>query len=390
MLSERVAGLKPSPTLALTAKVNELKRQGKNIISFGAGEPDFDTPSPVCEAGIQAIRSGKTRYTAGAGIPELRAAIAEKLEVENSVKVRPEQVIVSCGAKQAVFNALTAICNPGDEVVLFAPYWMTYKDQVYLTGARSTIVHTDRSAGYVPDPDAFEAAITPKTRALVMNSPCNPTGAVIDRKRMERIAEIAVRHNLYVISDEIYEKLVYDGTEHISIASLSPEIAERTVTVNGVSKSHAMTGWRIGYAAAPLEIAKGMNALQDQVTSNPTSISQYAALAALAMPCSDIEGFTKEFQARRNLILDELAKVPNLHCHKPAGAFYAFVDVSDYTSEALDDMALSLRLLEECKVACVPGSVFEGSGHLRLTYALGRDEIVEGVRRIAEGLQSLR
>ena len=390
MLSQRVAGLKPSPTLALTAKVNELKRQGEDIVSFGAGEPDFDTPDPVCEAGIQAIRSGKTRYTAGAGIPELRTAIAEKLDVLNGVKVRPEQVIVSCGAKQAVFNALTTICNPGDEVILFAPYWMTYDDQVYLTGARSKVVYTDRASGYLPDPQAFEEAITPQTRAVVMNSPCNPTGAVIERERMEKIAEIAVRHGLYVISDEIYEKLVYDGVEHVSIASLGPEIAERTITVNGLSKSHAMTGWRIGYAAAPLEIAKGMNTLQDQVTSNASSISQYAALAALAMPCAEIECFAKEFQVRRDLILGELSKVPDVKCSKPQGAFYAFTDVSAYISDGMDDLALSLKLLEEFKVACVPGSVFEGPGHLRLTYALGREAIVEGVKRIAEGLQSLR
>jgi aspartate aminotransferase len=390
MLSQRVAGLKPSPTLSLTAKVAELKRQGEDIVSFGAGEPDFGTPTEVCEAGIEAIYSGKTRYTAGAGIPELRAAIAEMFEVENGVRVAPEQVIVSCGAKHSMFNALMTICNPGDEVILFAPYWMTYNDQVFLTGATAKTVRTDRAGGYLPDPEAFVEAITPQTKAVILNSPSNPTGAVMPRKTMERIAEIIVQRKLWVISDEIYEKVVYEGVEHVSIASLGPEVQERTVTVNGVSKSHAMTGWRIGYAAAPIGIAKGMNVLQDQVTSNPSSISQYAALAALKMPCAKIEANAKEFQARRDLILGELAKIPDVACVKPMGAFYAFADVSAYTNREFDDLALSHMLLCDYKVACVPGSVFEGPGHLRLTYALDRDGIVEGVRRIAEGLRSLR
>jgi|SRR5687768_14092154 len=390
MLSQRVAGLKPSPTLSLTAKVAELRGQGENIISFGAGEPDFNTPEEVCEAGIEAIRTGKTRYTAGAGIPELRTAIAEKLAVENGVDVTPQQVIVSCGAKHAVFNALMTLCDPGDEVILFAPYWMTYLDQVYLTGARAKVLYTSRANGYLPDPDALEEAITPQTKAVLINSPCNPTGAVIPRSTMERIAEIVVRHDLWVISDEIYEKLVYGDAEHVSIASLSPELAQRTVTVNGVSKSHAMTGWRIGYAAAPGEIASGMSTLQDQVTSNASSVSQYAALAALRMPCAKVDVHVREFEARRDLILEELCRLPDVPCVRPQGAFYAFADVSAYTNSEFDDLALSHKLLSDHKVACVPGSVFEGPGHLRLTYALDRPDIVEGMRRIAEGLQSLR
>ncbi|MEO7453571.1 MAG: pyridoxal phosphate-dependent aminotransferase, partial [Fimbriimonadales bacterium] len=299
-------------------------------------------------------------------------------------------VIVSCGAKHSMFNALMTICDPGDEVILFAPYWMTYNDQVFLTGATAKTICTDRASGYLPNPDAFEEAITPKTKAVVLNSPSNPTGAVMPRKTMERIAEIIVERNLWVISDEIYEKIVYEGAQHVSIASLGPEILARTVTVNGVSKSHAMTGWRIGYAAAPIEIAKGMNVLQDQVTSNPSSISQYAALAALGMPCSKIEANAREFQARRDLILGELAKIPDVLCAKPMGAFYAFADVSAHTNPDFDDLALSHKLLCDHNVACVPGSVFEGPGHLRLTYALDRNGIVEGVRRIAEGLRSLR
>ena len=389
MLSERVAGLKPSPTLSLTAKVAELRKRGEDIISFGAGEPDYGTPQEICEAGVRAIHDGKTRYTASAGIPELRAAIAEKFEVENGISVDPSQVVVSCGAKHSVFNALMTVCNPGDEVILFAPYWMTYKDQIFLAGARSKVVKTESANGYVPDPEVFEKAITPKTRAVIINSPCNPTGAVIPKQILEKLAEIITRHDLYVISDEIYEKLVYHGTTHISIGSLGSEVAARSITVNGVSKSHAMTGWRIGYAAAPKEIATGMSVLQDQVTSNPSSISQYAALAAMAMPCARIQNFVHEFEQRRDLILGEIASLEDVTCEKPLGAFYAFADFSSYVRPGFSDVDLSLTLLEKSRVACVPGSVFEGDGHLRLSYALDRANIVEGVRRIAEGLRSL-
>lgn len=390
MLSQRVAGLKPSPTLALTSKVAELRRQGADIISFGAGEPDFGTPEEVCEAAVRAIRDGKTRYTSGAGIPELRAAIAEKLSVENGIEVEPSQVIVSCGAKHAVFNALMALCNPGDEVILFAPYWMTYKDQVYLTGADCKVLHTDRSSGYVPTAEAFREAITPRTKAVLLNSPSNPTGAVIPEATLREIAEICLENDIFIISDEIYEKIVYEGSRHLSIAAFSPEVAARTVTVNGVSKSHAMTGWRIGYAAAAPEIAQGMNVLQDQVTSNASSISQYAALRALQMPCAKIEACVQEFQARRDLILEQLAAIPEVECVKPMGAFYAFADISAYTTPERDDAAVAMHLLEAAGVACVPGSVFEGPGHLRLTYALDRADIVNGVARIAEGLRSAR
>lgn len=387
MLSERVSLLKPSPTLALTAKVAELRRNGEQIVSFAAGEPDFGTPASVCEAGIEAIRAGYTRYTAGAGIPQLREAIAAKLLSENGVKVEPTQVVVSAGAKQALFNAITALCNPGDEVILIAPYWMTYRDQVLLAGGKPVGVHTSRAEGYIPNADALKAAITSRTKAIVVNSPSNPTGAVLPRSTLKEIAALALRNELFVISDEIYERLVYDGEKHVSIASLGSEIADRTITINGMSKAYAMTGWRIGYSAASLPVAKAMSAIQDQVTSNASSISQYAALAALALPKEALTAMTEEFQCRRDLILQELAKIPGVSCPKPGGAFYAFPDVSAYL-DGDDDVALSQKLLEGQKVATVPGSVFEGTGHLRLTYALDRAQICEGVRRISEGLQS--
>ena len=387
MLSERVSLLKPSPTLALTAKVAELRRNGEEIVSFAAGEPDFGTPASVCEAGIEAIRAGHTRYTAGAGIPQLREAISAKLQKDNGVTVEPTQVVVSAGAKQALFNAITALCNPGDEVILIAPYWMTYRDQVLLAGGKPVVVQTSRADGYIPSLDALRAATTSRTKAIVINSPSNPAGAVLPRSTLKEIAALALRNELFVISDEIYEQLVYDGEKHISIASLGSEIAHRTITINGMSKAYAMTGWRIGYSASPLPIAKAMSAIQDQVTSNASSISQYAALAALAMPKEALRAMTEEFQCRRDLILQELAKIPGVSCAKPGGAFYAFPDVSAYLDGG-DDVALSQRLLEGQKVATVPGSVFEGKGHLRLTYALDRAQISEGVRRIAEGLQS--
>lgn len=387
MLSDRVSLLKPSPTLALTAIVAELRKCGEDIISFGAGEPDFGTPGPICEAGIQAISDGHTRYTASAGIPQLRTAIADKLAKENGVTVAPEQVIVSAGAKQSVFNALMTLCNPGDEVILIAPYWMTYRDQITLAEATPVAVRTSVETGYVPSIDDLKAATSSKTKAIIVNSPSNPSGAVLPRGTLKEIAALAIRHDFHVISDEIYEKLTY-GAEHISIASLGSEIAERTVTVNGVSKAFAMTGWRIGYAAAPLPIAKGMSALQDQVTSNPASISQYAALAALKMPFEPVRAMVEEFGCRRELILGELAKIPDVRCARPGGAFYAFPDVRAYLG-GRTDLELAAHLLENHKVACVPGSVFEGDGHLRLTYALDRPQIVEGVRRISEGLESL-
>ena len=387
MLSERVSLLKPSPTLALTAKVAELRRNGEEIVSFAAGEPDFGTPASVCEAGIEAIRAGHTRYTAGAGIPQLREAISAKLQKDNGVTVEPTQVVVSAGAKQALFNAITALCNPGDDVILIAPYWMTYRDQVLLAGGKPVVVQTSRADGYIPSLDALRAATTSRTKAIVINSPSNPAGAVLPRSTLKEIAALALRNELFVISDEIYEQLVYDGEKHISIASLGSEIAHRTITINGMSKAYAMTGWRIGYSASPLPIAKAMSAIQDQVTSNASSISQYAALAALAMPKEALRAMTEEFQCRRDLILQELAKIPGVSCAKPGGAFYAFPDVSAYLDGG-DDVALSQRLLEGQKVATVPGSVFEGKGHLRLTYALDRAQISEGVRRIAEGLQS--
>ncbi|MER3412796.1 MAG: aspartate aminotransferase [Armatimonadota bacterium] len=390
MLSTRVSQIQPSPTVGLASIVRELRERGEDVVSFGAGEPDFDTPEPIREAGVRAIRDGHTHYTPGPGLPELREAIAKKLHRENGVHAEVQGIVVSCGAKQAVFNALMALCDPGDEVILLAPYWMTYKDQVVLAGGVPTVVHTRPEDGFVPDMDQVRAAITSKTKVVILNSPANPTGSVFPRSVLKEVAALALRHNLYVISDEIYEKHVYDGAGHVSIASLGREIADRTVTVGGFSKSHAMTGWRLGYSVSNREIATSISKIQDQVTSNACSISQYAALAAFENSESDVHAMVQEFAERRNLLLGAISEIPGVRCQRPLGAFYLFPDVSQSIHGKLEsDIALAEYLLREHKVACVPGSVFEGPGHIRLTYALSSEQMLEGARRIANGLGAL-
>lgn len=390
MLSTRVSQIQPSPTVGLASIVRELRDRGEDVVSFGAGEPDFDTPEPIREAGVRAIRDGRTHYTPGPGLPELREAIAKKLLRENGVHAEVPDIVVSCGAKHAVFNALMALCDPGDEVILLAPYWMTYKDQIVLAGGVPVIVHTRPESGFVPDMDAIKASVTPKTKAIIINSPTNPTGGVFPRSILKEIAALALRHNLYVISDEIYEKHVYDGAEHVSIASLGRDIADRTVTVGGFSKSHAMTGWRLGYSVSNREIASSISKIQDQVTSNACSISQYAALAAFEDSESDVDAMVQEFSGRRNVLLSAITEIPGVRCHCPLGAFYLFPDVSEAIQGKLEsDVALAEYLLREHKVACVPGSVFEGPGHIRLTYALSSEQMLEGARRIANGLGAL-
>jgi aspartate aminotransferase len=391
MLSQRVSEIQPSPTVGLASIVRELRSRGEDVVSFGAGEPDFDTPEPIREAGEKAIRDGHTHYTPGPGIPELREAIAKKLLRENGIHADVPNIVVSCGAKQAVFNAIMALCNPGDEVLLFAPYWMTYRDQVILAGGRPVSVPCSASDGFVPDIAAVRERITDRTRILILNSPTNPTGAVYPRSLLKELAALALRYDLYVISDEIYEKHVYDGAEHVSIASLGREIADRTVTINGFSKSHAMTGWRLGYSASNAAIASAMSKIQDQVTSNACSISQYAALAAFEESEDAVSQMVETFAKRREILMSEMSQVPGASCYKPKGAFYLFVNVSEALCGKVEtDVALTEYLLREQKVACVPGSVFEGPGHIRLTYALSEEDLREGVARIRRGLESLR
>jgi len=366
-----------------------MKARGIDVVSFAAGEPDFNTPQPIRQAAIEAIEAGFTKYTPSSGIDALKEAVSEKLARDNGVKVTPQQVVVSCGAKQSVYNAMQVLLNEGDEVILVAPYWMTYAEQVWLAGGKVVVVHTDARSGFVPHYDQLKAAVTRKTKAIIVNSPSNPTGAVWPRETIKQIAALALRRGFWVVADEIYEKLVY-GAEHVSIASLGSDIAEQTITVNGCSKTYAMTGWRIGYAAAPCLVAKAMSNLQDQVTSNPTSFAQKGAVVALGMPPTDVELMRSEFHARRDLICRLLTQIPGVSLTPPAGAFYVFPDFSAYLGGAIrDDFALAEHLLEHAKVATIPGEVFEGPGHLRLTYATGRADIEKGVARIAEALQKL-
>lgn len=366
-----------------------MKAEGIDVISFAAGEPDFNTPEPICNAAIEAIRAGFTKYTPSAGINELRDAIVAKLDRENGVKVAREQVVVSCGAKHSVYNTMMTLLDPGDEVILIAPYWMTYADQIRLAGGTPVVVQTKAENDFAPDFDDLKAAVSSKTKAILINSPCNPTGAVLPRSTIKEIAALALRHGLWVIADEIYERLIY-GEEHQSIAALGSEIAERTITIGGCSKSYAMTGWRIGFAAAPAPIAKAMSNFQDQVTSNPTSFAQKGAIAAFNLPAEAVEGMRAEFEARRDLIVRLLREIPGLNVREPKGAFYAFPDMSAFLGGKIaTDLDLAAYLLEEAQVATVPGSVFEGVGHLRLSYAASRENIERGVARIAEALKKL-
>lgn len=389
-LSARAGHLQPSPTLAITAKAKAMRAAGEDVIGLAAGEPDFDTPLPIVEACISALRAGFTKYTPTPGIPELREAVAEKLARENGVSVEPSQIVVSSGAKQSLFNALMATVGPGDEVLLFAPYWPTYAEQVALAGARPVVVRSTMAGGFVPDPETISAAVTPRTRAIVLNTPCNPTGAVFDRSVLKAIAQTALRHDLWILADEIYEKLVFEGS-HVSIASLGKEVLERTVTVNGCSKSYAMTGWRVGYCAATKALASTMANIQDQVTSNANSFAQKGAVQALRMPEDAVTAMREEFRRRRDLLLAQLRSIAGLRVTTPPGAFYAFVDVSAFLGPRCpDDLSLAEALLATQKVATVPGTVFDAPGHLRLSYAASVDDLTRGVARIEEGLLALR
>lgn len=384
-----MASVAPSPTLALAAKVRQLRTQGVDVIGLNAGEPDFNTPVAVCDAAKDALDRGLTKYTPSSGLPELKEAICEKLWRENAIAAKPGQIVVSCGAKHALYNALMALLEPGDEVILLAPYWPTYGDQIRLAGGIPRVVRTNGDQGFQPDYDALRAAVGPRTRMIVVNSPCNPTGACLSRAALKEIAALAIRHDLWVMTDEIYERLVY-GEGHVSIATLGREVAERTITVNGCSKTFSMTGWRIGYACAPEPVAAAMSNIQDQVTSNPVSFAQMGAIAALNLPASEVEAMRAEFQDRRDLLLARLVELPAVKVHVPAGAFYAFPDMSAHLGGRIaDDTALAAYLLEQAHVAVVPGAPFEGHGRLRFSYAASRQDIDEGVRRIADALRKL-
>jgi len=394
-LSRRVQQIKPSPTLAITAKAKAMRAQGVDVISFGAGEPDFDTPDHIKDAAIKALQEGFTKYTAVGGIDELKDAIVEKLQGENDVTYTPDQVIVNCGGKHSFYNLAQAIIDDGDEVIIPAPYWVSYPPMVTLAGGKPVIVATSEEKNFKLTPEAFQEAITTRTKAVVINSPSNPTGSAYTREELAKLAEIALRGNILIISDEIYEKIVYDGFQQVSVAALADDIKKMTIILNGVSKTYSMTGWRIGYAAGPPEIIAAMSRVQGQSTSNPTSFAQIGALAALRGPQDQIHVMMEEYQKRRDVTWEFLTAIEGISCYKPVGAFYVFPSVDAHLGRTYEGTViktssdLTSYLLDEARVAVVPGVDFGMEGHLRLSYPIAPEVIQEGVRRIQEALNRL-
>jgi len=394
-ISERARRVSPSPTLAVTAKAKQMKAEGIDVLSFAAGEPDFDTPQNVKDAAIEALQAGFTKYTPSSGTPELKEAICAKLKRDNGLEYAPSQIIVSIGAKHSIFNTVLALCDPGDEVIIPAPYWVTYPEQAKLADGVPVHVLTDESTGFKMTIDALRKAVTPKTKILILNSPSNPTGAVYSRGDLQKIAELAVEKGFYIISDEIYEKMVYEGNEHVSVASFGDEIKKLTITINGLSKSHSMTGWRLGYAAGEQEIISGMSRIQDQSTSNPVSFVQKGAVEALNGPQDCVAMMAKEFNERRKVIVSGLCAIPGVNCPNPGGAFYVFPNVgklygksfNGHTIDGSDTFAA--YLLDVAKVAVVAGSGFGADHNIRLSYATSMDNIQKGIQRIGEAVSKL-
>lgn len=386
-VSRRIKEIKESPTLAITTKAKEMKAKGEDVISFGAGEPDFDTPEHIKSAAINAIQGGFTKYTASSGIPELKKAICEKFERDNGLSYAPNQVVASCGAKHCLYNIFQVICDEGDEVIIPSPYWVSYPEMVRLAGASPAVLRTEEKDEFKVKKDLLKKAITKKTVAFVLNSPSNPTGSVYTKAELEDIAEVLLEKKITVISDEVYEKLIYDGQRHISFASLGKEAYELTFVVNGVSKTYSMTGWRIGYLAAPdAELSAAIGRLQDHSTSNPTSFAQKAALEAIKGEQGAVEKMVSEFQRRRDLMVDMINSFKNVSCVKPKGAFYVFCDISRTKMNSLE---FSKRLLDEAKVAVIPGEPFGWDTHIRLSFATGREDIKRGLERIGQWLKKL-
>ncbi|MCI5679641.1 MAG: pyridoxal phosphate-dependent aminotransferase [Bacteroidales bacterium] len=396
-LSKRAMSIKASTTMAISSKAAELKAAGLDVVSFGAGEPDFNTPAHIGQAGIDAIHNGQTRYTAAAGLPELRKAVCDKLKKDNGLEYEPAQVIISNGAKHSLINTFMAILNEGDEVIIPAPFWLSYSEMVRIAGGVPVIIHTKKENKFMMTKEELENAYTEKTKAVVLTSPSNPTGQVMGRADLEMIAAFAISHDILVISDEIYEKLIYDeGKEHISIASLSKEIYDRTIVINGVSKSYAMTGWRIGYAAAPLPIAKLMASLQSHMASNPNTIAQMATITALNGPQDCVAEMCVEFKKRRDYIFEREEAIPLLSALKPEGAFYLFVDVSgtygkSYAGQEIKTAAdFASILLDQKYVAVVPCADFGMPDYIRLSYATSMELIKKGMDRIEEMVKELK
>jgi len=394
-LADRMKLIKPSPTLAVSAKAKAMKAQGIDVIDFGAGEPDFDTPEFIKQAAIKALNAGFTKYTAAGGIDELKDAVVKKLQAENGLAYERSQVLISCGAKHSLYNLFQAVLNPGDEIVIPAPYWVSYPDMALLAGAKPVFVFAAEEKGFKISPEHLHQVLTPKTKLVVINSPSNPTGAAYTGPELKALAKVMEDRDLYVVSDECYEKMVFGGYRHVSIAAESPKLKEKTIVVNAVSKTFSMTGWRIGYAAGPKDVIAAMTNLQSQSTSNPTSFAQKGALAALTGPLDEVHKMVAEFEKRRDFTVATLRSMPKVTCYNPEGAFYVLPGFHAYMGKQWkggaisDDLELCRFLLEEMKVAAVPGSAFGAPGHIRLSYATSMKNLEEGLKRIREGLARL-
>ncbi len=381
LVADRIKNLSESMTLSITATAKQMYDDGIDVCSFGAGEPDQGTPQFIKQAAIDALEAGKTRYTPSSGIPQLREAIAEKFLLDNNIEVDPSQVIVSCGAKHSIFNAMMAVCDPGDEIMIPAPYWTSYPEMATCVGAESNIIETKFENGWKLTAEEFDDAMTAKTKMLILNTPNNPTGAVYSKKELQEIGEVAAAEDIVILSDEIYEKLIYNEKEHCSIASLSKELAELTITINGFSKAYAMTGWRLGYLAAPKAIAKAISTIQSHTTSNPTSFAQWGGLAAIKADQTFVSDMRDEFDMRRQYMLNRLQGINNIRVMEPEGAFYFLVDTSPMEIKSVN---LAEKLLSRYQVAVVPGIAFGNDHSLRFSYATGLDVIKRGLDRFEE------
>jgi len=381
-LSSRAKSVSPSLTLAITVKAKKMKASGIDVIGFGSGEPDFDTPDHIKSAAIKAIQQGFTKYTAESGIDELKKAICDKFYKDNGLTYNPSQIVVSCGAKHSLYNIIQAVCEKGDEVIIPSPYWLSYPEMVRLAGAKPVFIKTDDSSGFRISVSDLKKAITKKTKILIINSPSNPTGSIYTKEELKEIGKITAEKGILIISDEIYEKIIFDGNSHVSIAALGEDIFKNTVVVNGVSKSFAMTGWRIGYLASPdNELVTAIKNIQSHSTSNPASISQMGALEGLENSGTAVDDMRNEFEKRRNYMVERINKIKGLSCLKPEGAFYIFCRIH---KTGLSSIEVSDRLLNETMVAVVPGKVFGSDEHIRLSFATSMENIKKGIDRIEE------
>ncbi|HUR71685.1 MAG TPA: pyridoxal phosphate-dependent aminotransferase [Candidatus Limnocylindrales bacterium] len=394
-LAERTKLIKPSVTLAIAAKAGKLRSEGIDIVNFSAGEPDFDTPEHIKDAAIEALRRGMTKYTDVKGIEPLREAIVQKYQKEYGLSYRKEDVVVSCGAKHSLYNLLQAAVNPGDEVLIPAPYWVSYADMALLAGGVPKLIPTDESTGFRIRPEQLQAGLTAKTKVFFLNSPCNPTGATYSKDELLAIAAILKKHSCLIFADDIYEKIIYDGFEMHNIVALCGDLRERTIIINGVSKTYAMTGWRIGYAIGASDAIAAAGKIQSQSTSNPTSIAQWAALEALRGGQESVMMMVREFQKRRDVIVERLNTIPGIRCLKPEGAFYVFPNIAGLIGKSANGKKLTSPcdvadyLLDEAKVAGVPGEDFGSQRHIRFSYATSLADIEKGCRRIADAVAQL-